>query len=393
MAGGSVVVALAAVLSASSSPGSARPGPLYREAHTEGRVPDARPADAKAPPVARGALPELSQVAQAVLPAVVGILTTQAAADAPAAGDPLKDFFEHFKGEGGRKGLATGFVIHPDGFIVTNAHVVEGAGRVEVEIGEEDERVPARVVGRDEASDIALLKVDVGRPLPVLSLGDSDRLQIAEWVMVVGNPFGLSHTVTLGIVSHTGRADVVPAGRDGYYDFIQTDASINPGNSGGPIVNLRGEVIGIATAINATGQGIGFAVPINMAKEIVGQLRDHGQVIRSWMGVSVRESRPKPNGPAHGREIVVTDVVRGGPAASSGLKVGDVITAFDGRRIPSAARLRWYVATAGVGKAVSMSVRRGAGEQLLRVELAELPTARTPLASSPPPGEPPIAPE
>jgi serine protease Do len=384
MAGGWVAVALAAVLTA--APDRARTAPLVRGA----RAAEGCPAEQSATPP-RGGLPELSQVAKQVLPAVVGILTTQASADAHAAGDPLKDLLDHFKSDGAHRGLATGFVIHPDGLIVTNAHVVEGAGRIEVELGEDEERVPAKVLGRDEASDIALLKVDAGRPLPVLSLGDSDRLQIAEWVMVVGNPFGLSHTVTLGIVSHTGRADVVPAGRDGYYDFIQTDASINPGNSGGPLVNLRGEVVGIATAINATGQGIGFAVPINMAKEIVGQLREHGQVVRSWMGVSVRELRPRSGEAARGREVVVTDVVLGGPAASSGLKVGDVITAFDGRRVPSAARLRWYVATAGVGRAVSMSVRRGAGEQqLLRVELSELPGARTPLASSPP-GEPPIA--
>jgi serine protease Do len=384
MAGGLVAVALAAVLTAAPD------GPRTNLLYTEARAPELRPPEARAPAPRGSALPELSQIAQRVLPAVVGILTTQAAADPPAAGDPLKDFFEHFKSDGARKGLASGFVIHPDGFIVTNAHVIEGAGRVEVELGEDEERVPARVLGRDEASDIALLKVEVGRPLPVLPLGDSDRLQIAEWLMVVGNPFGLSHTVTLGIVSHTGRADVVPAGRDGYYDFIQTDASINPGNSGGPIVNLRGEVVGIATAINATGQGIGFAVPINMAKEIVGQLREHGQVVRSWIGVSVRELRPKVGAAVGGRQVVVTDVVNGGPAAASGLKVGDVITDFDGRRVPSAARLRWYVATAGVGRAVSMNVRRGVGEQLLRVELGELPGARMPLASSPP-GEPPIA--
>jgi serine protease Do len=384
MVGGWVAVALAAVLSA--APERAGTEALFREA----RAAEATPAPSQKGAATRG-LPELAPVAREVLPAVVGILTTQAAPEAPAGGDGLKEFFEHFKSDGARKGLATGFLIHPDGFIVTNAHVVEGAGRIDVELGEDEERVPARVVGRDEASDIALLKVNAGRPLPVLPLGDSDRLQIADWVMVVGNPFGLSHTVTLGIVSHTGRAEVVPAGRDGYYDFIQTDASINPGNSGGPIVNLRGEVVGIATAINATGQGIGFAVPINMAKEIVGQLREHGQVVRSWMGVSVRELKPKGGADSHGREVVVTDVVLGGPAAASGLKVGDVITVFDGRRIPSAARLRWYVATAGVGKAVSMSVRRGAAEQLLQLELGEQP-GRTPLASSPP-GEPPVSPE
>ena len=329
-----------------------------------------------AEPHPRAGFPDLTQVAGAALPAVVGIVTAEREPDPPPAGDPLKDLFDHFRsGDGPRKGLATGFLVHPDGFIVTNAHVVESASRIEVMLGDDDERLPARVVGRDEASDVALLKVETDHPLPVLPLGDSDRLQIAEWVLVIGNPFGLSHTVTVGVVSHVDRADVAPSSRDGYYDFIQTDASINPGNSGGPLVNLRGEVVGIATAINATGQGIGFAVPINMAKQIVQQLRQHGHVVRSWMGVSVREQRPAPQG--HKREVVVTDVVRGGPAAEGGLRVGDVITGFDGRQIPSAARLRWYVATAGVGRNVSLTVRRGAAEQAMRVELAELPEAAT----------------
>ncbi len=323
---------------------------------------------------ARGGLPELSSLARSVLPAVVGILTLQADGDSPAHGDPLKEFVQRFRGEGARKGIASGFIIHRDGFILTNAHVIEGASRIDVEIGEDDERFPARVVGRDDPSDVALLKVDAGRALPSLALGDSDRLQIAEWILVVGNPFGLAHTVTAGIVSQTGRADVTPAGRDGYYDFIQTDAPINPGNSGGPLVNLRGEVVGIATAINATGQGIGFALPINMAKEIVDQLRLHGRVVRSWMGVSVRELKmPNIN---RAREVVVMEVHTGGPAAAGGLQPGDVITGFEGRRVASAARLRWYVSTAGVGREVSLTVRRGGDERSLRVHLGELPDAR-----------------
>ncbi len=370
------------VAMATAHPWSARAGALF----TEVRAPQAR--------VGAG-LPELSRLAESVLPAVVGILTTQGPGEGPPPGDPLKDFFDQFHGEGARKGLATGFIVHRDGFIITNAHVVEGASRVEVDVGEDEERLAARVVGCDAASDVALLKVEADRPLPVLPLGDSDHLQIAEWVMVVGNPFGLSHSVTVGVVSHTGRADVAPAGRDGYYDFIQTDASINPGNSGGPIVNLRGEVVGIATAINATGQGIGFAVPINMAKEILQQLREHGHVVRSWMGISVRELRAAA---AQGRprEVVVTDVVHGGPAAASGLQVGDVITGFDGRRIPSAARLRWYVATAGVGKSVALSVRRGAAERSVKVELGELPAGADARAEAASPGasaQAPIAPE
>jgi serine protease Do len=351
---------------------AAQAAPLYSEASA-------------AEPRSRPGLPDLAHVAETALPAVVGIVTSERDREAPQAGDPLKDLYDRFRSDTPRKGVATGFIIHPEGFIITNAHVVESASRVDVEIGD-DERLPARVVGRDEASDVALLKVEAGRALPTLPLGDSDRLRTAEWVMVVGNPFGLSHTVTAGIVSHTGRSDVVPAGREGYYDFIQTDASINPGNSGGPLVNLRGEVIGIATAINATGQGIGFAVPINMAKEILEQLRDHGRVVRSWMGVSVRELRGAPQG--RPREVVVTDVVHGGPAAEGGLLVGDVITGFEGRRIPSAARLRWYVSTAGVGRNVLLTVRRGAAVRSMHVELTELPEARAARAAVSTPGPP-----
>jgi S1-C subfamily serine protease len=328
---------------------------------------------AEAPPLAvRGGLPELTRLAQATLPAVVGIVTLQGERE-PTPGDPLKDVFDHFRGDAPRHGLASGFVVDRDGLILTNAHVLEGAARVEVEIGEDGERLPGRVVGSDTATDVALVKVSAGRPLPVLPLGDSDQLQVAEWLMVVGNPFGLSHSVTVGIVSHTGRSDVVPSGHDGYYDFIQTDASINPGNSGGPLLNLRGEVVGIATAINASGQGIGFAVPINMAREVLEQLRDHGRVVRSWMGVSVRELRPAAGRATRPREVVVTGVVSGGPAAASGLKVGDVITGFEGRRVLNAARLRWYVATAGVGRSVALSVRRGPDERLLQIQLGLLP--------------------
>ncbi len=324
-------------------------------------------------PSGKDGLPELSKLADSTLPAVVGVLTTQDERASPP-GDSSKGLLERFRNDGQRKGLASGFIIHPDGFIITNAHVIEGASRVQIEVGDGQERLPARVVGTDGPSDIALLKVNAGRPLDALPLGDSERLRTAEWVLVVGNPFGLSQSVTLGIVSHTGRADIAPMGHDGYYDFIQTDAPINPGSSGGPLVNLLGEVVGIATAINATGQGIGFAVPINMAKEILQQLRDHGRVVRSWMGLSVRELRGRARA-EKGRELVVTGVVNGSPAAAGGLKVGDVITGFDAHRIPSAARLRWYVATAGVGRSVSLTVRRGAAEHSVRVELGELPAA------------------
>jgi serine protease Do len=228
-------------------------------------------------------------------------------------------------------------------------------------------------VGTDAESDVALLKVEPQKPLPIVPLGDSDRVTVAEWVLVIGSPFGLDHSVTLGIVSHTGRADISPMGRPGSYDFIQTDASINPGNSGGPVVNLRGEVIGIATAVNATGQGIGFAIPINMAKEIVGQLREKGRVVRSWLGVAVRESPATAAGERPG--VVVTEISSGGPAATAGVRVGDVITAFEGRDVRTPGRLRWFVSTAGVGRQVEVRVRRGATERSMKVSLAEVPAA------------------
>ena len=318
-------------------------------------------------------LPELARLAETAMPAVVGIVTTPGERQAPPTDDPMGEIADRFRGGAPRRGLASGFVISPEGLILTNAHVVDGAGRIYVDLGDdEDDRLPARVVGRDDAIDVALLKVEAGRPLPVLPLGDSEAIHIAEWVMVIGNPFGLSRSVTVGIISQTGRADVTPAGREGFHDYIQTDASINPGNSGGPVVNLKGEVVGIATAVNATGQGIGFAVPINMAKEILGQLRDQGRVVRSWLGVSVREvkGRAAPRGQ---RQVVVTEVVSGGPAAQGGLAVGDVITNFEGRQVASASRLRWHVATAGVGRKVALTIHRGEDERALRVELSSSP--------------------
>jgi serine protease Do len=316
-------------------------------------------------------LPDLAPLARSILPAVVGVLTSQKESDEVAASDdPLRQLHRHFHRETPRQAIATGFIIHKEGWILTNAHVVEDAGRVEVDLGDEGGRVPARVVGADRATDIALLRVEGRDDLPVAPLGDSDRIEIADWIMVVGNPFGLSHSVTIGIVSQIGRTEISPAGRDGYYDFIQTDASINPGNSGGPIVNLRGEVVGIATAINATGQGISFAIPINMAKDVLDQLREHGRVVRSYMGVSVREL---PRGRQARRGLVVTRVTSGSPAARAGIAEGDVITAFEGRDVGTAARLRWLVSSAGVGRRVALTLRRGDSEQSVQVRLGSVP--------------------
>jgi serine protease Do len=353
MAGWGVLVAGALTL---AGPDASRPRPPI---FSEGASPSA--------PVV--ALPDLSHLAEAALPAVVGVITT--APTPPGAKDEaLSDLLDKLD-SGQRKGIGSGFVVHRDGWVVTNAHVVEGSAAVEVELGK-GRRLPAKIVGTDAETDVALLKVEPREPLAALPLGDSDKITVAEWVLVIGSPFGLDHSVTLGIVSHTGRADISPVGRPGTYDFIQTDASINPGNSGGPLLNLRGEVIGIATAVNATGQGIGFAIPINMAKEVVSQLRDRGRVVRSWLGIAVRD--PTPSDPPAG--VVVTEVTAGGPAATAGVKVGDVITRFEGHDIRTPARLRWYASTAGVGRSVEVRLRRDRGpEQTVKVSLSEVPAA------------------
>jgi serine protease Do len=355
----------------------AKPGdaPLYAEPSPRAKA-------------AAASLPELAPLARAVLPAVVGIVTLQATpAGKPSSdADQVKEFLSKSAREPARQGLATGFVIHSDGWVLTNAHVVEGAGRIEVDLGDEGGRVPGKVIGVDALTDLALVKVKADHALPAVPLGDSDRLEIAEWVLVVGNPFGLSHTVTLGIVSQIGRSEIAPQGKDGYYDFIQTDASINPGNSGGPLLNLRGEVVGIATAINATGQGIGFAIPINMAKDVLTQLREHGRVVRSWMGISVRELPRERGQRVRDRGVVVTGVVSGGPAASAGLSPGDVITSFEGREVPNPSRLRWYVSSAGVGRRIALSVRRGEAQRAVQVRLAELPQAEAEAMSRAPGG-------
>jgi serine protease Do len=333
-------------------------------------------------PGAATTLPELSKLAEVAIPAVVGVITTQPAP--PGSNDEqLRDLFEKLN-DGPRRGIGSGFVIHRDGWVLTNAHVVEGAAIVEVDLGEGAAKLAAKVVGADAESDVALLKIEAGRPLPFVPLGDSDGLGIAEWVLVIGSPFGLDHSVTLGIVSHTGRSDISPVGRPGSYDFIQTDAPINPGNSGGPMLNLRGEVVGIATAVNATGQGIGFAIPINMAKGIVAQLRERGKVVRSWLGVAVREAPPGQlarGDPTRG--VVVTEVTAGGPAAAAGLEIGDVITGFEGHAIRTPARLRWYVSTAGVGRNVEVKIRKsGGGERAVRVSLREVPPAEAARAAA-----------
>ncbi|MBI4508604.1 MAG: trypsin-like peptidase domain-containing protein [Deltaproteobacteria bacterium] len=274
-------------------------------------------------------------------------------------------------------GQGTGFIISPDGYILTNDHVVGKASAIRVRLAD-DREFAGKVIGADPKTDIALIKIEDTSPLPTAPLGDSDTVEIGEWVVAIGNPFGLDHTVTAGIVSAKGRRDIHPGGnRSGYYDFIQTDASINPGNSGGPLINVRGEVIGINSAVSAQGQGIGFAIPVNMAKTLIPLLKQHGHAPRSWIGVGIapvtREIADKL-GLSSTKGAVIAQVVPGSPAAEAGLKTGDIIVAFDGKTIHRHDDLPWLASTAGIGRTVPVVVaEKGGGQRELKVTLSEKP--------------------
>lgn len=322
--------------------------------------------------------PDFAALARHAQAAVVSIVATPEVPQFEDESNPsAREFFERFYGgsEPPTKGMASGFVIRSDGYILTNGHVVEDSSALAVTLGDEEDRsYPAVVVGRDDLSDLALIKIDAGRPLHALPLGDSDQVAVGDWVTAIGNPFGLSHTVTVGIVSFKGRNDVNPSGRPGYYDFIQTDASINPGNSGGPLLDRHGRVIGISAAVNANGQGIGFAIPVNMAKDILPALYEDGFVARSFLGVSIQDlSSDLADSFGVRRGVVVTELSAKGPAQKAGLQIGDVIVSFENETIERAHRLRWLASSAGVGSEVRIGYVRGGQQHVARIRLAELP--------------------
>jgi len=302
---------------------------------------------------------------------------------------PFGDFFHHFFGDTPDKelkqqSLGSGFIIDKDGYIITNNHVVEGAEEIQVKLADGRE-FKAKVAGRDPKTDLALIKISsLFKNLPALSLGDSDKMRVGDWVLAIGNPFGLGHTVTQGIISATGRV----IGSGPYDNFLQTDAPINPGNSGGPLINLKGEVIGINSAIIASGQGIGFAVPSNMAKTIIPQLREKGKVVRGWVGVSVQTITPeiaKALGLKDTNGALVGEVVPGGPADFAGIKSGDIIISFDGKEIKKMSDLPLVVAETPIGKTVQVKVLRAAKEIILNIKVAEMAEGK--IASSLPPTE------
>ncbi|MBI3015305.1 MAG: DegQ family serine endoprotease [Candidatus Tectomicrobia bacterium] len=334
-------------------------------------------------------LPPFVDLAEKLKPSVVNISTTQVvrgespprgpSGESPFQGNPFEDLFRRFFGdipqqEFKRQSLGSGFIINKDGYIVTNNHVVEGASEIKVILSDKQE-YDAKIVGRDPKTDLALIKISSPQPLPFAHLGDSDKLRVGEWVMAIGNPFGLGHTVTTGIVSAKGR--IIGAGP--YDDFIQTDASINPGNSGGPLINMRGEIVGINTAIIAGGQGLGFATPVNLAKPILLQLRDKGSVTRGWLGVQIQAVTPdlaKSLGLSRPQGALVTEVSEGGPAKKAGILRGDIIVSFDGKAVEEIVELPRLVANAPVGKEIPLRILRKGKEQIFRVTVAELKEER-----------------
>ncbi len=289
--------------------------------------------------------------------------------------DFMRRFFEQMpQREQKQRGLGSGFIIDREGYILTNNHVVADADEIKVTLYDE-KQYDATVIGRDEKTDIALIKLKEPKgDLPFAELGDSDALEIGEWVLAIGNPFGLQETVTQGIVSAKWRK----IGQGPYDDFIQTDASINPGNSGGPLFNLSGKVVGLNTAIfspSGGNVGIGFAIPINIAKSIVPQLKGKGKVVRGWLGVIVQKVTPelaKSFGISEGRGALVADVDKEGPAAKAGIAAGDIITGYDGKEIKEMDELPMLVAQTEIGKTVDVIVLRDGKKKTCPVKIAEL---------------------
>jgi len=326
-----------------------------------------------------------SQLADMASPAVVNIRTVKTIKGGgqvfrhfsrPPMGpnDPFQDFFDRFFGderqqEFKQRSLGSGFIIDKEGYIVTNNHVIENADEIRVQLKSEKE-YDAEIVGRDPNTDIALIKIKEPKTLPVLKLGNSDAVQVGEWVVAIGNPFGLDQTVTAGIISAKGRV----IGSGPYDDFIQTDASINPGNSGGPLINLSGEVIGINTAIIASGQGIGFAIPIKIAMGIVEQLRQKGEVIRGWLGVGIQDLKGEMAeyyGLKEGEGVLVGQVFPGDPAEKAGIQPKDIILEVNGKKVKSSRELSRLVAEIGVGEKTKVKVLRNGKEKIVTVTIAK----------------------
>lgn len=329
-------------------------------------------------------VPDFAALAKNVSPAVVAIRVEQKIAVQRGMRQPMSPFdffFGPLEGQPNREfrnqGLGSGFAIRDDGLILTNHHVVENADVIEVTIADEngsERRLSAKVLGTAPEYDVALIQTEKNAHIPIVCLGNSDSVSIGDWVLAVGNPFGLAHSVSVGIISAKERRDIMPSGRQGVYNFLQTDASINPGNSGGPLVNMRGEVIGINSAINAAGAGIGFAIPINMVKEMLYDLKTKGKFSRSWLGILIQPmdaALAESFGLKEPTGALVAEVVKGGPANQAGIEPEDIVIEFDGKPVRNSSDLPLFAGMAGVGKKVKLKVLRQGSEKTFSVTLLE----------------------
>jgi serine protease Do len=350
---------------------------------------DAQPAPATAVALPRAATaPDFAELVARVAPAVVRVTVTGRTEAMPVElppelrGSPFERFFRGMPGQQmpqqrRASGQGSGFIIDPAGYVVTNHHVVGRAESVKVELADGRE-LSAKVVGTDPQTDMALLKVEAGAPLPFVRFGDSDAARVGEWVLAMGNPFGLGGTATTGIVSARGRQ----IGAGPYDDFLQTDAAVNPGNSGGPLFNTQGEVIGVNTAIfspSGANAGIGFAVPAKLAQQVIAQLKEHGRVERGWLGVSMQrmdEDLAKAVQAADGKGALVAQVEPDSPAAKGGLKAGDVVVGFNGQPIATPRDLAMAVAGVKPGSTATVAVLRDGQRTEQQVTIGQPPGTR-----------------
>ncbi len=336
-----------------------------------------------------GTSPSLSGLVEKQKHSVVNISTTSVVKRGPVfpdfgEGDAFEEFFKRFfpndqEREFRKKGLGSGFVVSKNGFIVTNNHVISRAEDIQVVLYD-GSRYTAEIVGQDIKTDLAVLKIKPEKKLKPVVFGDSDGLRIGDWVMAIGNPFGLGYTVTVGIVSAKGRS----LGLGAYDDFIQTDASLNPGNSGGPLFNLRGEVVGVNTAIAARGQGIGFSIPANMAKGVISQLMEKGKVVRGWLGVIIQpitQEIAESIGHEGTDGALISDISPGSPAEKAGLKRGDVVVEFDGEPIKEFTSLSKLVGMKAPGTSSKITVLRDGKRKDISVVLGSMPDEQTPAES------------
>jgi serine protease Do len=335
-------------------------------------------------------MPDFVDLASKLSPAVVNISTDEEEAPEEGAQPHL---FEEFPGPHHDKSLGSGFIISKDGYILTNDHVVENPGKITVTT-QDGRNYIAKLIGHDSKTDVALLKIQPKHDLAIAPLGDSDNVRVGEWVMAIGNPFGFDHSVTVGVVSAKGRFIPSTQGHDSFGEYIQTDASINPGNSGGPLIDQRGEVVGVNAAIyTRTGQnmGIGFAIPVNMVKDELPQLRTAGKVVRGWLGVFIQRMTPdlaEAYGLTEEKGALVSKVVPGGPAKVAGVKNGDLIVAYDNRPVLDSRELPMMVSRTPLGHTVTIKIIRDKHEMELPVTITESHETELASAENPEKSEP-----